>query len=257
MEEKLTHSDSEKMAINSDAATILTMQSYDSLKAQETINIQLLQIFSFFYLGCAMLFETFAITTEKCNLSAAGFVLTATLALICMTAILVQYKKNCLEKKKYFLGPHVLDSIAFLLATVGCGLITAKLGINFFGQKKVSHYIQPIAFGLLIGTTLVLATSTLLKTKNKKTLWPFICQIIGLSFLIMGDVQQYRLTDVLPSDGKPLNNFRICIVTFASIASMASIALVFINYNLFLKPCNNPLYLINHNSGNSQKILKQ
>jgi len=203
--------------------------------------------------GFAMLFGTFAITTQGYDLASAGFTLSLVVAGICIAAIYTEYKQQKADRhgNKGTRRVHVLNSLAFLLAAGGCGLIATGLSANLFNTAALPGWMGPVPAGLFVGATLAFTIAACIRNKDKGfkgqllAATPFILQMFGASFLMIGAFQSHGLSNILPTGGQSLHDLNISITSFSVIAAAAALATIFIGYKAFVKQDKQMLERVN------------
>jgi len=203
-----------------------------------------LQIHSLAGLGFAMLFGTFALTTQGYELKSAGFIVSIAIAGICIKAICCEYHQKIIDRTAGQYrndNAYLLNEIAFALAALGCVVIAIQVSSSLFNTVALPNWMGPVPAGLFVGTTLALTISALIATKGKnnttklKAAMPFALQMFGASFLVVGAYQVYGLSNILPNSGKPLDYLNISITSFATIAGVAALTTIVFGYKSFVE----------------------
>ena len=207
--------------------------------------------------GFAMLFFTFAMTTQGYHLGASTFILSVAVASICIVAMCGElYDYYNLQKPntnaKYV---NAFNAFAFLFAAVGCGLIGREVSTNLFHAAQLPRWMGALPPSLFVGATILLTVSAFIRHKqgdNKISVQqgiicvPFILQTIGATFLVIGACQVNGLSPILPHSGQSLHHLNNSITTFATIGgigALATIAIVFYAMTQSLKTREqNPLH---------------
>lgn len=224
-----------------DVDTVYTLSSYPDIEKLHHTNVRVCQVRACVGLGFAMLFGTFAITTQGFELASAGFILSIAIIGICLAAISAEYKQQKVNlykepKQTHQKNVHILKSIGFLFAALGSGLLAAKLFTTLFCKTGLPNWAGPVPHGFFIGAMLILTIATCIQNQTLKekikAAGPFILQIIGASLLMVGAFQADGISNILPSNGLALHNLRIWITSFATIASISALATIFINSKL-------------------------
>jgi Na+/H+ antiporter NhaD/arsenite permease-like protein len=192
--------------------------------------------------GFATLFGTFAIATQGHEVgTSAGVAISALVAGLCVVAAINEYMhyRNDKEHEEENTGyTHFLNGLAFLLAAGGAALISSDL------LTTLPNKMGPVPAFLFVGTTLLLTISSWRNASKKGksgpgASWPFILQMVGASFLVIGGFQSHGLSNILPNSGQSLHDLNIAITTFAGLAgfgALASILYVYRNYQPSVAP---------------------
>jgi len=145
-----------------------------------------------------------------------------------------------------------LNSIGFLLAAIGAGLIATELSASLFHTGALADWMGPVPAALFVGTTLALTISALIatkggKAKKVKAAMPFMLQMLGASFLVIGGFQSHGLSNILPNGGQPLHDLNISITSFATIAGVAALATLYFGYKSFTEKNSEIMDQLNKN----------